>query len=248
MTALVWHCEISTQRYVLGQILHARHVPNNQSGRTRRSARHARDCAGCSEAIADQQRNRAACQSTLLSVCPYDPSVALVSLTYAPPMDPPSRGRSPPPTDTFLLYSGPSGITAHRLTHASLTAAPLTAATWLPPCSILLGTATGAILSVHFGDIAFLQHFRQPTVAQAMRLHQYEAPVNGLLVVGDVGGDATRCCVLIATPHVLLCFPGRGTVEAVLEQFDSASAVPIGVAIELDKGVPVLTCLLIASF
>lgn len=208
-------------------------------------------CTGCRHSIARPQRNGAACADTLLCVCPADSTLALVSLTYPPPTHPPARGRQLLLSDTFLVTCDGESIVACHITSALVTHETPSAATWVSDQELLLGTASGNILTVRLrpsrngaamstmSGSSGSSKMRQPVVTRVLSLQQYASRVCGLAVLGAAGssdGSAARRCVLVATPHMLLCFPGAGSVREVLAQYDSATAVSIGLAIELDVG------------
>jgi hypothetical protein len=212
--------------------------------------------AGCSETIARPARHSATCSSTLLSVCPTDCTLALVALKYPPPAQqaskPLARGRAPALTDTFLVSCDGEAISLCHVTAAALAHETPTAAAWASDQELLIGTASGLALSLACkpavrgaGAMSTLsggsssRKLQQPTVARALGLHLYNGRICGAAVLGQgaaADGEQARRCVLLATPSALFCLPGSGSLRKALEPFDSATAISIGLAIELDDG------------
>lgn len=170
-------------------------------------------------------------------------------------------------TDTFLARCDGEAIATAHVTAAPLAHETPTAAAWVSEHEAVLGTAAGALFTVQLrqqnrargvgavstasGGSSALR-VKPPVVTKACGLHQFARRVCGITVLsaaadaqtapGHAGPAAAEssfghCCVLVATASALLCFPGSGSVHDVLGQYDSATAVAIGAAIELDSGV-----------
>ena len=189
-------------------------------------------------------------------MCPTDCTLAVVSLTYAAAAAN-GRGRAPALTDAFLIQCDGESISSCHINSAALSQDKPLCAAWLSGQQLVVGTAGGVALSVTrkaelrkngmsaavstLSGSSGQRKLRQPAVARVLSLHESAAPICGAAVLGQSGAldhENARRCVLLVTPSALFCFPGVGDLHQVLEPFDSATAISIGLAIELDKGAP----------
>jgi hypothetical protein len=207
---------------------------------------------GCSQTIARASRAGTPTTSTLICVCPADCSLALICLTYDPPQHrptAPSRNRHTSNTDSYLVACDGTSIAATLISAPLLAHDTPTSAAWLGDREVLVGTAFGEALCVRLrparspapssSTSTACPKPRQLTVERVLGLQHYASPICGVAVLGAAAAaqDARpRRCVLLASANALFCFPGVGTLCEVLEPFDSASAVQMGLVIELDKG------------
>lgn len=208
---------------------------------------------GCSTDIVSSTRAGRSCHRALLSVCPFNCGAAIISLSYAPPVQAESRGRAAHSlTETYLVVCDGDSVRSKAVHGHAVAAETPTAAAWLSERSVLLGTASGVLLCLTLPRAppsmsavsASSGHGRSPKLAapvasQVLSLQQHRQRIDGLAVLGLGGGPEDEQpwrCVLVATSTALFCFPGAGSITEMLAAFDSPTSVTIGLAIQLDEG------------